>query len=50
MNDFIEVFIIALNEKDYIYLEPMNKSGGWVDIFYIYSNEPKKKRVVMKHL
>jgi len=45
MNEFLEAFKLALEEKDYIYLEPMNKSGGWAEIFYIYSREDKEIRV-----
>jgi len=43
--EFLDTFKSALEDKDYIYLEPMNKSGGWAEIFYIYSREDKEVRV-----
>jgi len=36
----------ALKSKDYVYLEPMNKGGGWGEIFYVVSQEDKEVRVV----
>lgn len=45
MKEFHDAFKSALEDKDYIYLEPMNKSGGWAEIFYIYSREDKEIRV-----
>jgi len=42
---FLDAFKSALEDKDYIYLEPMNKSGGWAEIFYVYSQEHKEVRV-----
>lgn len=42
---FFDAFKSALEDKDYIYLEPMNKSGGWGEIFYVYSREHKEIRV-----
>ena len=42
---FIDAFESALEDKDYKYLEPMNKSGGWAEVFYIYSREDKEVRV-----
>ena len=43
--DFIDAFESALVDKDYKYLEPMNKSGGWAEVFYVYSREDKEVRV-----
>ncbi|MFW9972818.1 MAG: protein kinase [Candidatus Odinarchaeota archaeon] len=43
--EFLDAFKSALEDKDYIYLEPMNKSGGWAEIFYVYSREDKEVRV-----
>lgn len=43
--DFIDAFESALKVKDYKYLEPMNKSGGWAGLFYVYSLEDKEERV-----
>ncbi len=34
--DFIDAFESALKVKDYKYLEPMNKSGGWAYEFYLF--------------
>ncbi|MFW9875924.1 MAG: protein kinase, partial [Candidatus Thorarchaeota archaeon] len=45
MKEFLDAFKSALEDKDYIYLEPMNKSGGWAEIFYVYSREDKEVRV-----
>ncbi len=45
MIDFLDAFKSALDDKDYIYLEPMNKSGGWAEIFYVFSQEEKEVRV-----
>jgi len=45
MIEFLDAFNSALEDKDYIYLEPMNKRGGWAEIFYIYSREDKETRV-----
>ncbi len=42
---FVEAFESALEAKDYKYIEPMNKSGGWGEIFMVYSREDKKVRV-----
>jgi len=43
--EFLEAFESALEKKEYKYLEPMNKSGGWAEIFYVYSKEDKEIRV-----
>jgi len=43
--DFIDAFRLALKNKGYIYLEPMNKGGDWAEIFYIYSKDDKDVRV-----
>ena len=45
IKEFLDAFKSALEDKDYIFLEPMNKSGGWAEIFYIYSREEKEVRV-----
>ena len=45
VEEFLDAFKSALEDKDYIYLESMNKSGGWAEIYYIYSQEQKEVRV-----
>jgi len=45
IKEFLDAFKSALEDKDYIFLEPMNKSGGWAEIFYIYSREEKEVMV-----
>jgi len=45
VEEFLDAFKSALEDKDYIYLEPMNKSGGWAEIYYIYSQDQKEVRV-----
>ena len=45
MNDFLDAFKSALDDKDYLYVEPMNKSGEWAEIFYVYSREDKEIRI-----
>ncbi len=43
--EFVAAFESALEDKDYKYLEPMNKSGGWAEVFYVYSREDKEVKV-----
>ena len=45
IKEFLDAFKSALEDKDYIYLEPMNKSGGWAEVFYVYSSEDKEVMV-----
>lgn len=43
--DFFEAFKFALKGKNYLYLEPMNKGGGFAELFFIYSQEDKLIRI-----
>ncbi len=38
---FLDAFKKVLKTRNYIYLEPMNKSGGWAELHYVYSSEQK---------
>ena len=49
-DDFLDAFKLALKDKDYIYLEPMNKNGEWAEIFYVYSQEEKEVRVAKVYI
>ena len=44
--DFVDSLKTALNSKDYVYLNPMNKSGGWGEIFTAASKVDNDVRVV----
>ena len=43
--NFRDAFNSALENKGYVYLEPMNKHGGWAEIYYVYSKEDKIVRI-----
>ncbi len=42
---FVEAFESALEAKGYKYLDPLNKSGEWGEIFLVFSREDKELRV-----
>ena len=43
--DFIDAFKEELRKKNITYIEPMNKSGGWAEIFYVFNQADKELRV-----
>jgi len=43
--EFLEAFKSALQNKEYIYLEPMYKNGKFAELYYIYSKEDKLTRI-----
>lgn len=42
---FIEAFKEELARINYIYVAPMNRSGSWADIFYIFSKVDEELRI-----
>ncbi|MHA1230950.1 MAG: protein kinase domain-containing protein [Candidatus Helarchaeota archaeon] len=45
-DEFIEAFKSTLESKGYIYLEPMEKSGEWGRLYFVYDCNYKEIRVV----